>query len=87
MKNAYANAFWACTKIAPQYTVLFCGREWLIPAKSLAQDPERCRDGDEEQAKTDWAAPAEPRTPRAPVLKTVFVTVAVVLFDLLETFL
>lgn len=35
----------------------------LLPAESLAQNPQRCRDGNEEQAQTNWTAPAEPRTP------------------------
>jgi hypothetical protein len=68
-------------------TVLFSGGTFkLVPAEGLAQNPERCRDGDEEQTQTNRAAPAEPRTPRAPVFEIALVTVAVVLFVVLETF-
>lgn len=58
----------------------------LVPAEGLAQNPERYRNGNEEQTETNWAAPAEPRTPRAPVLETVLVTIVVVLLVVFETF-
>jgi len=35
-------------------------KEVLLPAKGLAQNPERCRNGNEEQAQTNWATPTEP---------------------------
>jgi hypothetical protein len=41
-------------------TTLFDQLEVLLPAESLAQNPERCRNGNEEQAKTNGATPAEP---------------------------
>jgi|GEM_PF-6485071 len=67
-------------------TVLFFVWGKLIPAEGLTQDPERYRCRNEEQAKTNWAAPAEPRTPRTPVFQAVLVTVVVVLFIVLGTF-
>jgi hypothetical protein len=66
--------------------VLFAERERLVPAEGLAQNPERKRNGNEEQAETNWATPAEPRSPRAPVFQTVLVAVAVVLLLVLDTF-
>jgi hypothetical protein len=42
-----------------QYCLLL-ERSVLVPVKSLAQNPERYRHGNKEQAKADWAAPAKP---------------------------
>jgi hypothetical protein len=58
----------------------------LVPAECLAQYPERDRNGYKEQAETNWAAPAEPRTPRAPMFQAVLVAPAILFFDVLETF-
>ena len=60
--------------------------EVLVPAKCLAQNPQREGDGNEEQAKTNWATPAEPRAPGAPVLEAVAVVLEF-LFVVLETLL
>jgi hypothetical protein len=57
----------------------------LLPAKCLAQNPERCRSGNEEQTKTNRAAPAKPRAPRAPVFHASFV-VPIVALLVLSTF-
>jgi hypothetical protein len=54
-------------------TVLFYEQEVLLPAEGLAQYPERCRNGDEEQAEANRATPAEPRAPSPPVFHAVFV--------------
>lgn len=51
-------------------------QEALLPAEGLTQNPERRRNRNKEQAKTNGATPAEPRSPRAPVLHTVFVAPA-----------
>lgn len=59
--------------------MLFYWREVLLPAEGLAQNPERYRNGNEEQTQTNWATPAEPRTPRAPVFQAVLVAVVIVL--------
>lgn len=69
-----------------EVTVLFVNWKVLLPAESLAQDPERYCNGNEEQAQTNWTTPAEPRTPRAPVLQMVLVAPVVVLFKVLGTF-
>jgi len=66
--------------------VLFRGGKLLLPAEGLTQNPKRERNGDEEQAQTNRATPAEPRTPRPPVFQMVVVVIAVVLFKVLETF-
>ena len=58
----------------------------LVPAEGLCQDPERERDGDEEQAETYWAAPAEPRTPGAPVFQAVLVAPAILLPGVFDGF-
>jgi len=57
----------------------------LLPAKCLTQNPERYCYGNEEEAKTNRAAPAKPRSPRTPVFHTSFV-VPVVAFLVLNTF-
>ncbi len=61
-------------------------KEELLPAESLAQDPERCRNGNEEQAEANRTTPAEPTTPRAPVFHTVLVAPVVVLLVTLRYF-
>lgn len=61
-------------------------REALPPAKGLAQNPQRYRNGNEEQAQAYRATPAEPRPPRAPMFQMVIVAPASFLLDVLETF-
>lgn len=65
-------------------TVLFCRQEVLLPTEGLSENPERYRNGNEEQTEANWATPAEPRTPRAPVFHVVLVPV-VFLLVVLET--
>ena len=60
--------------------------EALLPAESLAHYPKRYRNGNEEQAQTNWAAPAEPTAPRAPMFQMVLVVPVVVLFLVFWTF-
>lgn len=66
--------------------LLAIGSITLLPAESLAQNPERYRCGNKEQAKPNWASPAEPRTPRPPVFQAVFVDEVEVLLVVLATF-
>jgi hypothetical protein len=66
--------------------VLFCLAGVLLPAKGLAQDPERYRNGNKKQTQTNWATPAKPRTPRPPMFQAVFVIVGEVALMILEAF-
>lgn len=51
-----------------------CFVTWgLVPAESLTHDPERNRNGDEEQTKTHGASPAKPRAISAPMFQAIFV--------------
>lgn len=63
-----------------------CQLEPLVPAESLAQDPERGRNGYKEQTETYRTTPAEPRTPCTPVFQTAFMVVVILFLVVLDTF-
>ena len=58
----------------------------LVPAESLAQNPERSRNGNKEQAQTNWATPAKPRAPRTPVFQAILVAPTILIFVVFTTF-
>jgi hypothetical protein len=63
----------ATQKTAPPYRRCCFNGGSLVPAEGLAQNPDCHRNRDKEQTQTNWAAPAKPRAPCAPVLHTGFV--------------